>query len=156
MPDWIRTEPIWTKDTEKEIEYYVCEDVDTLLYIANSAGIPLHIWSSRVGSIQHPDWCLIDLDPKDAPFTHVVTLAKAVRALCQEIGLETFVKTTGSSGLHVLIPLGRQCTYEQSRMLGQLISKVIEARHPEIATLKRVISQERPRRLRASSRCSSE
>src|SRR2546422_10270665 len=82
------------------------------------AAILLHIWSSRVGTLETPDWCILDLDPKEAPFTDVVTVAQAVKALCDDIGLPAGIKTSGPTGLHVPIPLGRQGTYEQSRTLG--------------------------------------
>src|SRR2546430_16661371 len=84
-----------------------------------------------------PDWCILDLDPKDAPFTDVVTVAKAVHALCDDIGLPTGIKTSGSTGLHVLIPLGRQVTYEQSRTLGGLLARALAAALPQIATATR-------------------
>lgn len=141
VPDWVRTESIWSEHTQKEIDYFVCDDEDMLVYVINSGAIPLHVWSSRVSTLGNPDWCILDLDPKGAPFEHVVTLAKAIRKLCDEIGLETFVKTSGSSGLHVLVPLGRLCTYEQSRMLGQLISRLIESDHRDIATTQRVLDR---------------
>src|SRR2546422_2945065 len=82
------------------------------------AAILLHIWSSRVGTLETPDWCILDLDPKEAPFTDVVTVAQAVKALCDDIGLPAGLKTSGSTRLHVLIPLGRQGTYQQSRTPG--------------------------------------
>ncbi len=134
VPRWIRRVSVWSGSSEREIEYFVCDDEDALLYIANLGAILLHVWPSRVDSIQNPDFCIVDLDPKRAPFSHVVKLARAVKKLCDDIGLESFVKTTGSTGLHVLLPLGGQCTFDQSRMLGQLISRVIEAEHPDIAT----------------------
>jgi bifunctional non-homologous end joining protein LigD len=94
-----------------------------------------------VETLEAPDWCILDLDPKDAPFTDVVTVAKAVKALCDDIGLPTGIKTSGSTGLHVLIPLGRQCTYEQSRTLGGLLARVIAAELPEIATVTRQVQK---------------
>lgn len=139
IPGWVRTESIYSNSSEREIKYLVCDDLDMLIYIVNSGAIPLHLWSSRVATIQNPDWCILDLDPKGAPFAHVVTLAKAIHKLCETIGLPNYVKTSGSTGLHVLIPLGRQVTYEQSRTLGHLIARVIEAGHREIATTARVI-----------------
>jgi bifunctional non-homologous end joining protein LigD len=145
VPDWIRTETIWSEHAQKEIAYFVCNDVETLLYLVNLGTIPLHVWSSRVGSIPHPDWCILDLDPKGAPFANVVTLARAIYELCEEIGLPSFVKTSGSTGLHVLLPLGGQTTYEQSRMLGHLLARVIEARHPDIATTARNIAARKGR-----------
>ncbi len=134
VPRWIRRVRVWSDSSEREIEYFLCDDEDALLYIANLGAILLHVWPSRAQTLQHPDWCILDLDPKTAPFLHVVRLARAIHALCEEIGLESFVKTTGSTGLHVLVPLGGQCTFEQSRQLGSLLSRVIEAEHADIAT----------------------
>ena len=136
-PDWIRTETVWSEDTQRELNYFVCDSEEALLYIINLGTIPLHVWSSRVGSLERPDWCILDLDPKDAPFLDVITIARAIRELCDEIGLPSFIKTSGSSGLHVLLPLARQCTYEQSRTLGQLLARAIVADHQAIATITR-------------------
>ena len=138
-PDWIRTVPIWHEDAGKENRYIVVENLEALLFLANLGSIPIHVWLSRVATIQQPDWCVLDLDPKGAPFPHVVELALAVRALCEEIGLPTYVKTSGSTGLHVMIPLARQCTYEQSRMLGNLIARVVHDDHKEISSIARMI-----------------
>ena len=138
-PEWLRREPIVSEDSEKVLDYFVVEDVESLLWVANSAAIPLHIWSSRISSLAKPDWCILDLDPKGAPFTDVVKVAKVIRQVCDEIELPTYVKTSGSSGLHVLIPLGRQMDYEQSRMLGNLLARVVVGELPEIATVARAL-----------------
>jgi len=139
--DFVRTVTIWSEDSQRELDYFVCDDEASLLYIANMGAILLHIWSSRVGSLEQPDWCILDLDPKEAPFKDVVTVALEVKALCDDIGLPTGIKTSGSTGLHVLIPLGRQCTYEQSRTLGGLLARVIATRLPEIATITRQVQK---------------
>lgn len=139
VPDWVRTERMWSEHARREIDYFVVDELETLLYLANLGTIPLHVWSSRVQSLAQPDWCILDLDPKGAPFEHVLRLALALKALCDEIGLPSFCKTSGSTGLHVLVPLGRQCTYEQSRQLGELLARVIVAAEPEIATITRVV-----------------
>ncbi len=136
-PDWLRRERMWSEDTQREISYFVCDDEASLLYVANLGTIPLHVWGSRVGSLERPDWCIIDLDPKEAPFADVITLARAVHRLCEDIGLPSFPKTSGSSGLHVLVPLGRQVTFEQCRTLAQLLAQAVAAEHPGIATLAR-------------------
>jgi bifunctional non-homologous end joining protein LigD len=141
VPDWIRLERIWSEDTQREISYFVCDNVESLLYIANMASIPLHIWGSRISSLEQPDWCILDLDPKEAPFEHVVTIARATRSLCDDISLPCFIKTSGSTGLHVLLPLGRQCTYEQARTLGGLLARVIAAELPDIATITRQVEK---------------
>ena len=140
-PDWLRTERMWSEATQREIDYFVADDVPSLLYLANLAAIPLHMWLSRVGTLELPDFCVIDLDPKGAPFADVVRIALAVHELCEKIGLPHYAKTTGSTGIHVLIPLARQLTYEQSRGFGELLSRVVVARMPEIATVVRAVQR---------------
>jgi bifunctional non-homologous end joining protein LigD len=140
-PDWIRTERMWSEDTQREIDYFVCDDEASLLYVVNLGTIPLHLWASRVPTLERPDWCVLDLDPKGAPFDHVVEVAREARKLCDRIGLPVLVKSTGSSGLHLMIPLGRQCTHEQSRSLGELLARCLVERLPTIATIVRQVTQ---------------
>ena len=132
---------MWSEDTQREIDYFVCDDEASLLYVVNLGTIPLHLWASRAPTLERPDWCVLDLDPKGAPFEHVVEVARAAKELCDRIGLPVLVKTTGSSGLHLLIPLGRQCTHEQSRSLGELLARCLVERLPEIATIVRQVPQ---------------
>jgi len=141
IPDWIRTEPIWSDDTQRFIKYFVCDDVETLEYLANMGTIPLHIWSSWVGSLEKPDWCVIDLDPKEAPFSDVIKCALVLRQICESIGLPGYVKTTGKTGLHILLPLARQFTYEQSRTLGELIARLMLREVGDIATITRHVTR---------------
>jgi bifunctional non-homologous end joining protein LigD len=140
-PEWIRTESIWSEDTQREIRYFVCDDEETLLYIANLGCIPIHLWASRVGSLELCDWCVLDLDPKDAPFSDVIRCAKVLRALCESIEIPSYVKTTGKTGLHILLPLARQCTYAQSRTLGELLARVALAELGDIATITRHVTK---------------
>ena len=139
IPGWVRTERMWSEHAQREIDYFVADDEETLLYIINMGSIPLHVWSSRVSELGRPDWTILDLDPKGAPFEDVVTIALALKELCDDIGLPSFPKTSGSSGLHVLVPLGGQCTYEQSRGLAELLARVIVQELPEIATIARAL-----------------
>ncbi len=140
-PDWIRVEPVGGDEEEKTTDYFVCDDLASLLYIANLGAIPLHIWSSRLADLAHPDWCILDLDPKGAPFAHVVKIAGAIRRLTQTIGLPSYPKTSGGSGMHVLIPLGGQLTHEQSRQLAGLIAQFTVNEHPDIATTARALAR---------------
>lgn len=137
IPGWVRTERMWSEHASREIDYFVADDVESLLYIINMGSIPLHVWSSRVAQIGRPDWTILDLDPKGAPFADVVRIALEIKTLCDEIELPCFPKTSGSTGLHVLIPLGQQCTYEQSRGIAELIARLIVERLPDIATIAR-------------------
>jgi bifunctional non-homologous end joining protein LigD len=140
-PSWIRTVPIWSEDTQREIRYFVCDDLESLLYIANLGSIPLHMWASRVGSLELPDWCVIDLDPKEAPFSDVIRTAQALHRICESIGLPDYVKTTGKTGLHILLPLGRRCTYAQSRTLGELLARLVLRELLDVATITRHVSK---------------
>jgi bifunctional non-homologous end joining protein LigD len=140
-PEWIRTINIWSEDTQREIRYFVCDDEDSLKYIANLGSIPLHIWASRVGSLELPDWCVIDLDPKEAPFTDVIRTAQVLHQLCETIELPHYVKTTGKTGLHILLPLGRQCTYAQSRTLGELLARCVLRELGDVGTIVRHVTK---------------
>ena len=137
--EFIRTVTVWSEDSQRELHYFVVERVEELLYIANMAAIPLHIWGSRVSSLEKPDWCILDLDPKGAPLPHVVKVALACKALCDDIGLPCYAKTSGSSGIHVMIPLGRQVTFEQCRTLGGLLARAVAQDLPDIATIVRQV-----------------
>ena len=136
-PSWIRRIRLYSEGSERDLDYFVVDDLESLLYVANSASIPLHIWQSRVADISRPDFCVLDLDPKDAPFGDVVRIARFLKELCDDIGLPSFVKTSGSTGLHVLVPLGRQATYEQSRNIGYLLALMAVRELEGIATVAR-------------------
>ncbi|MFV1991080.1 MAG: non-homologous end-joining DNA ligase, partial [Acidimicrobiales bacterium] len=132
-PQWVRTQWIGESDT-KGNRYFICDDARSLQYIINSATIPIHLWASRVSAEDTPDWCILDLDPKDAEFASVVIVAQAIRELCDQMELPSYPKTSGKSGIHVLIPMGRRFSYEQQKMLGELVARIVESRLPEIAT----------------------
>jgi bifunctional non-homologous end joining protein LigD len=138
-PDWLRLETMWSEHAEREIRYFVLDDVESLIYVANMASIPLHVWSSRVATLEKPDWSILDLDPKGAPFADVVKIARYLHGLCTDVGLTTYVKTSGSTGLHVLIPLGARYTYEQSRTLAELLARFTAKSLPDIATVVRAV-----------------
>lgn len=134
-PDWVRVEKMWSETTEREISFFLAEDVESIVYLANMATIPLHVYHSRTSALEKPDWCVLDLDPKEAPFSDVLTVARAIHDLCEEISLPNYVKTSGSTGLHILLPLANQFTFEQSRILGELLGRVIVNRLPDICTI---------------------
>jgi bifunctional non-homologous end joining protein LigD len=140
-PEWIRTERVWSEGSDRELRYFICDDEASLLYVANLGSIPLHVWASRIGSLERPDWCILDLDPKDAPFASVIEVARALYALCESVGLPSFVKTSGSSGLHVLLPLGGRVTHDQARLLGEVLARIVVQRLPDVATVARLPAQ---------------
>ena len=134
VPPWLRTVALWSEHSQRDVHYVIVDDADGLAFLANLGSIPIHVWASRVTDLGRPDWSIIDLDPKGAPREHVVPLALAIHELCESIGLPNYVKTSGQTGLHVLIPMGGQCTFEQARHLAYVLGMVIERRHPDMAT----------------------
>ena len=138
-PDWIRTRTVWSNHSKREIHYFIADSIEVLSYLANMGTIPFHVWCSRAQDLARPDWSIIDLDPKGAPFKDVVAIARWIGKLLNEIELPAYLKTSGSTGLHILIPLGGQCTFEQSRQLAGLIAQLVIESHPKIATIARAI-----------------
>ncbi len=139
-PAWMRTVAVHAEESGRDLAHFLVDDADGLAWLVNLGTIPIHVLSSRRDALDRPDWCVVDLDPKDAPFAHVVKLARAVHELCDAIGLPSYPKTTGQKGLHVLVPLGGALTHAQARTLGELIARAVEARHPELSTTARALS----------------
>jgi bifunctional non-homologous end joining protein LigD len=136
-PAWMRTERIYSGDTERDIAYLVVDDVEMLRYVANSAALPIHVWASRIPSLERPDWLVLDLDPKGAPFTDVVRVALALRRILERLELPGYVKTSGATGLHILLPLAARYTYEQCRTFARLLAVMGVEAEPDISTVAR-------------------
>jgi bifunctional non-homologous end joining protein LigD len=136
-PAWLRTERVYSKDAGREIDYFVVDDVAALRYVANSGAIPLHLWASRVGSLERPDWLVLDLDPKGAPFTDVVKVARALHRILDDLKLPSYPKTSGATGLHILIPLGARYTYDEVRTFARLLAVLGVEAEPDISTIAR-------------------
>jgi bifunctional non-homologous end joining protein LigD len=129
------------RDGEDDVLYAMCNDRRSLLTLINTGSIDLHPWMSRRGSLDAPDWAFIDLDPKEAPFTSVVKIARTVGKLLRGIGVEPYLKTSGSTGLHICIPLKQGYTFEQSRMFCEAVARIIARDHADIATVERAVSR---------------
>lgn len=137
-PDWT---PDWaTRETIDGTDFFLCNELRTLLHVINSGAIPLHVWASRTAAIDRPDWSVIDLDPKAAPFGDVVRIARHLHQLLTGFGTPHFVKTSGQAGLHLLIPLGGQLDHDGARTLAEVIARVVVHDLPEIATVARPIA----------------
>jgi bifunctional non-homologous end joining protein LigD len=134
-PAWIRTEKIWSQDSRRDIAYFVLDSAEAIAYMANLGAIPIHIWSSRLTHLERPDWLLFDIDPKGSTTAMAVVVARETGAVLREIGMRPYVKTSGQMGLHVLVGLVPEYTYEQARMFAELVARVVAQRVPEAATL---------------------
>jgi bifunctional non-homologous end joining protein LigD len=141
VPDWVRTEGVWSKDESTETRFVIADRVETLLYLVNLGSIPFHVTASRVSAMTTPDWASLDLDAKDAPFDNVVKVARSIRRLTKEIAWPAYVKTSGATGMHVLLPLGGQATHEQARQLAELLARVVTAELSDIASVARLPHQ---------------
>ncbi len=139
VPDWIRTVSIHSEETARDIAYLVVDEADALRYVINMGTIPLHLWASRVESLDRPDWLVLDLDPKGASFADVIRIARVIHGLLGELRLSSFVKTSGATGLHILIPLGARYSYEDARHFAHLLATLAVQEAPEIATVTRAI-----------------
>jgi len=135
-PDWVRTVPI--EHDGAPVPHHVIDDLETLLYVVNLGSIDLHPWLSRTHSLDAPDWAVLDLDPKTAPFAHVVRIARAAGRLLRGIGLRPLLKTSGRFGLHVFVPLQPGYTYDHSRMFVEAVARVLVRELPDIATVERL------------------
>jgi bifunctional non-homologous end joining protein LigD len=112
------------------ITYLLCQDQASLLSLANLGCIELNPWLSRVGSLDRPDWLVVDLDPEGIPFIRVVEAALAVRRLLDRAGVGSVVKTSGKTGLHVALPLGAIYDYDQARQFAELLAHLVHAELP--------------------------
>jgi bifunctional non-homologous end joining protein LigD len=138
LPSWMQTHEDFSESTNETIEYLVCSNEATLIYMANLGCIEMHPWHSRSQTWDKPDWCLIDLDPdKPNTFEQVMDVAKVVKQVLDSIGADAFVKTSGSSGIHIYIPLGAKYSYEQSKQLAELVVNIVHTQMPGITSVER-------------------
>jgi bifunctional non-homologous end joining protein LigD len=138
IPDWISRHKSFSESNNETIEYMVCNDEATLLYMANLGCIEMHPWHSRVQKPDNPDYCLIDLDPdKNNTYEQVMEVAHLVKQLLDDVGAECYPKTSGSTGLHIYIPLGAKYSYEQSKQLAELIVNLINQELPGFTSVLR-------------------
>ncbi len=133
-PDWVLRQRI------DDTDFFLCNELRTLLYVINSGAIPLHVWSARAPSLERPDWLILDLDPKGAPFEHVVRVARHIHALLDELAAPHFLKTSGQDGLHALVPLGASLDHAEARALAEVLARVVCAELPDLATIVRPVA----------------
>lgn len=142
LPDWVRTVTLPSHGRHDEIRFVICESEATLAYLANLAAIVLHVWTSRAESLDRPDFVFFDLDPDETcTLETLVRTALALRDELAEIGLRSLVKTSGGSGLHVLVPLAPHYDYEIVKTFAELAARTLHDRLPDVTTLERSIAK---------------
>ncbi len=140
VPGWIDTFPYFSTTEQKQKHFLVCNDEASLLYIASLGCIEMNPWSSRKQTPDNPDWCIIDLDPDKNTFEQVITAAQVVKQVLDAIDVPCYPKTSGSTGMHIYIPLGAKYDYEASKEFGRVIAKLVHAELPEFTSIERKTS----------------
>ncbi len=138
LPEWIDTAVVPSGSKGKANRHILCNDRRTLVYLANLACIPLHPWSSRAGSIEFADFMIIDLDPgQGVPFPAVCQLALAVKEILDQLSLNGYPKTSGSKGLHIVVPLDAGHDYKSVRRFAEVIARLAVHSMGDLATIER-------------------
>lgn len=134
FPDWVRVATVPQRQGGT-IDHVVCDDEDTLVYLANQATIEFHVWLSTVDDLEHPDRLVIDIDPPSGvPVRTLRDVARRLAAGYREVGLTPYVQTTGGRGFHVAAPLDRSADWEEARDLSAALADHVAAEDPELLT----------------------
>jgi len=145
-PSYVDVFKVKSESNNKIIDYIVCNNKATLLYVANLGCIEINPWSSTTKKIGHPTWMVIDIDPSDKnKFTEVVDTALAVKMVLDKAGVSSYCKTSGASGLHVYVPLKNKYEYVTVRDFAHIIASLVQEQLPGITTLERSLSKRGPK-----------
>ena len=134
-PEWVETFP-YTSEGEKK-EFMVATDDASLLYMANLGCIEMNPWSSTTKNPENPDWCILDLDPDTNTFDQVIETALVIKDVLHDLGVEGFPKTSGSTGIHIYIPLKAKYTYDESQLFARLIAGIAQQTLPKFTSIER-------------------
>lgn len=139
-PEWVQTFAV--QHSEKTINYIVCNDVPTLIWLANLGCLEMHVWRSRIDKIEYPDIVVMDLDPPtEIIFTDILKVALLVKQALKEFGIECYPKTSGSRGIHLFIPVVPRYSFKEATKAMQYIAELIERVYPQKCTTERVVEK---------------
>lgn len=141
IPSWLTTKKVQSDGDKAEIDYLICNDKETLIYMVNLGCIDFNPWNSTIQNLDNPDWIVIDIDPDKDDFEEVIITALAVRKVLENLEVESYCKTSGASGMHVYIPLAATYNYESVKLFAQLIARDVQTQLPDITTLERSIKK---------------
>src|SRR6185437_6961046 len=134
-PDWAETLPITSDSRGEVVNYLICNNEATLVYMANLACIEMHPWNSKIGSLDNPDWIVIDIDPgENNTFEQVIETAQVVKLVLDKAKITAYPKTSGATGIHIYIPMGAKYTYEEGKTFAHVIAEMTRAQLPDITT----------------------
>lgn len=145
-PDWVKSIPLYSDSANKDIDYILCNDKATLMYLNNLGCIEINPWNSRTKKLDHPDYMIIDIDPSDKnTFEQVIQTALMVKKVLDKAGAVSYCKTSGATGLHVYVPMGAKYDYNQVKDFGHLVAMLVQEQLPEFTTLERPLSKRKNR-----------
>ena len=141
-PLWMKTADVLAESTNKIVHYMVCNDLKSLLYIANLGCIEMNPWNSTVNFKDRPDYIVIDIDPSEKnTFNDVVDVALAIKEILDKGKIEGYCKTSGASGMHVYIPCNKKYNYVEAREFARIIASLVNEKLPKLTTLERSLSK---------------
>lgn len=142
LPDWVPVFEVYSESSGRKINYLLCQNEATLLFMANLGCIEINPWNSMIDAIEKPSWAVIDIDPsKNNNFSQVKEVALATKEVLDLAGIEGFCKTSGSTGMHIYLPMGGQYSYDEVRDFTKLLCFLIKEKLPDLTTLERMISK---------------
>ncbi|OKS88524.1 DNA ligase D [Mucilaginibacter polytrichastri] len=137
LPKWIKIEPLHSDSNDKDIHYIIGKDAATLLYMANMGSIEINPWLSSYKKPENPDYMVIDLDPHDVPFTEAIEAALVTKQVFDRMGLDVFIKTSGSKGLHIYCYLGAKYDYDFVKMFAEYVAHHVHDQLPDTTSIER-------------------
>lgn len=141
-PDWVKTEKIFSESNEKFINYIICNDAATLAYLNNLGCIEMNVWTSNIQNLDKPDYLVLDLDPSENnSFDDVIQTALEVKKVLDKAKIEGFPKTSGSSGIHIYIPMNAEYSFEQVKNFGHILMQMVQKELPDLTTLERSLQK---------------
>ncbi|MCA1760138.1 MAG: DNA ligase D, partial [Bacteroidales bacterium] len=138
-PDWIETFDYTSDSDDRLRKYLVAKDKASLLYMATLGCIEMNPWHSKVETEDYPDWCIIDLDPAENSFNQVIEAANVTKHILESMGVPSYPKTSGSTGIHIYIPMGAKYTYEQSKEFARVIATLVQREIPKFTSIERIV-----------------
>lgn len=137
LPEWIKTKVYYSEHAKKEVCYLLCQNQETLLFMANLGCIEMNPWLSRINFPDNPEYCVLDLDPVNTAFIEVIQVAKAIGRILAKLDITGFCKTSGKRGLHIYIPLKPHYNFDQSKQFAEIIAILVQLQLPGIVSLER-------------------
>ena len=145
-PEWVKHIELYSESADRDINYILCNDKATLLYLNNLGCIEINPWNSRVRDLDHPDYLVMDIDPSDKnTFNDVIDTALVIKAILDRAELSSYCKTSGATGLHIYVPLRSAYDYQQAKSFAEIVATLTQEQLPDTTTLERPLNKRKNR-----------